>query len=743
MARVQPSDAYVFTKSTNDNQLRDKVVQDVPPGATPQHPSGNPSSLERVDEDLQSDTNWLDDVLEHSKHVLVETSPGIATLLNSDSSESLHHFRSALGDDVEVYLQTSLTYFHVPHTLLALRLRKTQNLPPCLQLRQLKSIIDRSLKTKDPNTLTMMWPLHNGRVVRALFALEGLAFAGKKVSLEEAASVRRSWSSCCFAIGAALGVSLGSWHCYLKVIQRQYGAAVAYSIARSFFFAQKLWILAVWSVLFGVILEQFERGSAERRILSAVMQVGVLAWGVMVAILGRNRNNILPAQSSSNTGEFMRPESLPNSDYRGSDGKRTRTIVLDTFVIPLTIFHFAFVIWAVYCMAQLLVHIVYIWGRCRDELKKDDNLEDCDATYWHGFNGFLATLATEVAIAILLIIFSEITKLIAWWLTSLRNLEKLLQKQYSQESIFIYMNIIERLIILTIICFVFTPQWMPPPANLSDIDCSGFLFGDSDMFCLQLHLSLETRQGIFKNIMVSAFVIEPFIEVLLKSVIPYLVMRLDRCARNLRCGCRACDCLVDGLAHLLALIFYFDCPKVGCIAYTWRGWPFQDLQAQVSEVGHHDQDDTQDSSSSADTSNSVVLDMLQQSVRREYEAIEEIKEIKLSFMWLLYFSFIYPYGVLAIVISRVLECQFDLAKLLLVCRRPFPEPDVLLHWTQVSFYVSAVCGAFGWNIGLFMLTYNEDLPMWSESARWGAAITLSVWQLLCMALMLTPLPSLK
>merc|ERR1719161_3068566 len=112
----------------------------------------------------------------------------------------------------------------------------------------------------------------------------------------------------------------------------------------------------------------------------------------------------------------------------------------------------------------------------------------------------------------------------------------------------------------------------------------------------------------------------------------------------------------------------------------------------------------------------------------------ELLELKLSFLWVVLFAPIMPAGVIPTLLARIIESNSDLAKMLFVRRRSFPEPGKTARRLQLVFMASAVAIAAAWSAMLSAVTYNDDL--WKEDkAAAAAAVSAGVgWVVTAVAL---------
>ena len=162
-----------------------------------------------------------------------------------------------------------------------------------------------------------------------------------------------------------------------------------------------------------------------------------------------------------------------------------------------------------------------------------------------------------------------------------------------------------------------------------------------------------------------------------------------------------CCCLAGGwLARLLAIIFVLDGEVTG-LRYVCRGKTFRETQqVQLSEVF-------------CEGSEENILGALEQIQLRKFDATDEIKELKLSFLFVLLFAPLQPLLVLPSLLARLLEVRTKLQKVFLVRRRNVPRDARLVHGPQEIFNLLALQGAIFWHLGLALMSYNDSLPSYS------------------------------
>jgi len=245
-----------------------------------------------------------------------------------------------------------------------------------------------------------------------------------------------------------------------------------------------------------------------------------------------------------------------------------------------------------------------------------------------------------------------------------------------------------------ILALTFVPEWTRHQADggasCSDLWSVGVV-GESSLACLQRRLPPDLRRYILTRSMKGPFVVAPFLAIIIKVVIPWVADRLDLLARRCVCHLHCCDVFGDALARLLALIFAYDGDHVGCFAFLTRGWPFADVTVETASSTLSDEQ--QDAEA-------LVHTALQEAALKPFEPLDELLELKLSFLWVVFFAPLKPLGVVPTFGARFLERHTDLTKLLYVRRRPFPGQAEIAHETQ---------SAFVWGAGLRFLVVGHAI----------------------------------
>uniref|UniRef100_A0A7S1R3E9 Uncharacterized protein n=1 Tax=Alexandrium catenella TaxID=2925 RepID=A0A7S1R3E9_ALECA len=202
------------------------------------------------------------------------------------------------------------------------------------------------------------------------------------------------------------------------------------------------------------------------------------------------------------------------------------------------------------------------------------------------------------------------------------------------------------------------------------------------------------RRWVFESLMRGPFIVAPFINIVVKAIIPKAAGCLDRsCGRPLRRSRFAWLGPARGILRFMTLIFTYDGKRVGCLAFVCRGGPFAPLAPDLPE-------------------REVAEAALEQFKMKPFEVEEELMEIEMTLLWLVFFMPLLPGGVIVTMVAKLAEVSTDLTKLLFVNRRPVPVDDVAMRREISTYAWCVVVTGLAWTLGLSLVTYNDDLYKW-------------------------------
>jgi len=379
--------------------------------------------------------------------------------------------------------------------------------------------------------------------------------------------------------------------------------------------------------------------------------------------------------------------------------------------------------------------LIYEWGQCLR------NSCDNAGAKW-GALAILPDLGVDILMALVFIVgLGEACKALAFQLTRLFNFRLMRRRYLMQTLVALFIESLAKVGIFTLLAFLFLPSWGAAAMEGSSESpyevCSGLLDYEiclglnichveedayccsGTLMCSRQLLPFSSRRSLFENWLVGPFVVAPFVDMVPQVIAPLLAGALSRLAddaettRN-KC-CRCCCCACGWLARFLAFIFVLDGEVTG-IRYVCMGSTFGPSQI------FHDDVDEDDSDTAADNLDGA----LEQAVRREYDALDGLKELKLSFLFVMLFAPIQPILVLPTLCARLLEVRSKLPKLFLVKRRNVPRDAALVHSTQETFAIRVVQVAFVWHVGIALVAYNTDLATANQDMLIGVWILTSI-----------------
>jgi len=516
----------------------------------------------------------------------------------------------------------------------------------------------------------------------------------------------------------------------LNSFRDQYGEAATFAHVWAFFYTQALWLLLPFVVLV-IILGLRPAATGKERVAFEVMKVGVIAWGGVIAALCSTRflgDHTLNEIEKKRQGKRRSSRLMMRSSHKDLGSPRTRRLTLIFAAIPCLLLFAISCTGTLLMMTNLILHIIFVWGDCYNIHTPEVPCRD--ATHKHGIFGWAAEVGCDVALAILFEIFFAISAALSCWIADLLHFEFETDHRYFQSMLEVFLSALERVGFVGSLAFAFVPQWAEPH-GLNTIDmsigCSDLWMGDSSYMCMQRRLPLEFRRWLLEKLMKGPFMVAPFIAILIKTIVPWVVYKLSQaCDYLIRCPGK-CICLapVRFVVRFFTLIFTLEGDNVGCFQFACKGWPF----SQVSE------DPAPDGSENEFLKEfpKGVLSVLDQGVLKPFEPDDELMELEMSFLWVLFFTPLKPFGVVTTLIAKVLEINFDMLKMLHVRRRSFPCDDKIMRREQTGFVNAVLLGSLGWTVGLSLITYNDDLYKWGVG---GGLIFLGMmlWLFFCAVL---------
>lgn len=634
----------------------------------------------------------------------------------------------------------------------------------------LRAIVDAAKAPDGP----CMWPVYLPKLCDALRFTEEAMVAGIEGSMDRLPL----WKRVLYWFRIYIPPGGGP---FLRIMEQQTGPEVTFGFARNQFFAQQLWVLGAFCLLWVCIGSKPESTGGDR-VKFEICKLFVVLWGIFVAFRKQEMTDHMFQEG------WQRPL-IPNPHYEELDSRvlacwRTWGKM---FLIgaPVLIAFTVCVNLTVLGATQLIIYEAFVWGDCA-------HLDCADPQVKHGFWGWVAEVGTDVLLAILFELFFAVGEALAEWLASLRNHKYEHDHNMSVKMLNLVLAAIERISTFGVMAFVFAPQWEEPPAGDSlDLErpCDDLIFGDGSLFCLQRRLPAPFRREIVRRLLHGPFFTAVFVKILVKVFAPKVAEGLDLLARRTTVDCwRPAKAVVHFVTRVLALIFSHDGDSVGCLDFIRYGWPFSDVVVHGSvqkeegpmpweELAACAHDATaaasrvlgtalgrvgalgrvawsvggkgkpapnpvetpeqapvcavpvveQDVAGAEMEQKDLLLRVLDEGVRKPFQPAEELLDIEMSFLWIVFFAQMFPIGVLTMLLGRVTMCKTNMAKLLYAQRRIFPEPSILIRAADIAFVRAAAFGAVGWSAGLTLMTYNDSLWRWNWGARAAVAVIVTLW----------------
>ncbi|CAE8622078.1 unnamed protein product [Polarella glacialis] len=575
---------------------------------------------------------------------------------------------------------------------------------PCVQLCILRTLVREAFESESS---LRMWPLQDPRVAESVLATEALAAAG----LLGCTRARRWWMRilyflriCTHSVGGPL----------FLLLRDLYGPTTAFSFKWAHCYVQALWVLAPWASLFLCLgVRPFDTGPG--RVQWEIFKAGVVVWcaGTGLSMWWHFRHQP-PARLPMVSIDTLEHRPAFPSHERVWSSRIKRHAKLLFIGWPSVLLFIALINFTFTGFTQLILYFRYTWDPDKtQELWTQLILTACDFSF-----------------AILLELYLPLGSALATWMATLSDHRSALDFAFVIEISTLVVAAMEKVVFFAVLAFQFVPEW-EESTGAEDLgrDCSHLLLGDYSIACLRLRLPFKRRQDIFESLMVGPFLISPFMKIFVRTGVPLLIRNWEFLSRQLF-GKGLMRKVTNTLTRLLLAMFVSDWTKLGGIRFLWRGWPFEVIAFKDNEAAGKWQEESMPMQhcfscftcckkpSAVQKPEMMVESTLRHYVRKVFDPKDELLELAESFMQMAFFGQVLPMGVLCVLLAQFLETKADLAKMLLVRRRSFPEPDGVPRATQSAFACAVLLAAVAWSVGLSLLTYNRDLWRWSLELQW-------------------------
>eukprot|EP00929_Paragymnodinium_shiwhaense_P037852 TRINITY_DN20086_c0_g1_i9.p1 TRINITY_DN20086_c0_g1~~TRINITY_DN20086_c0_g1_i9.p1 ORF type:complete len:346 (-),score=67.41 TRINITY_DN20086_c0_g1_i9:315-1352(-) len=283
------------------------------------------------------------------------------------------------------------------------------------------------------------------------------------------------------------------------------------------------------------------------------------------------------------------------------------------------------------------------------------------------------------------------------------------------------------------------------------------------VFCLGTILPYDKRKSLFKRSVKGPFMVAPFIRLVPTVMVPAIAKLLVKVSEAFtsvqhkmrkmerkalkervcldylyqavlclpRCILRILLVLIGRpLSRIVQLVFALDGDSVGGARYICRSeWifkPLRDISVPLrDETAVVLSSSLRRSSEREEDARKVMEGALRQSILKRFEPMDEILEIKMSFLLINFMAPLMPLGLPLTLLARLFEVRTKLTKLLLLRQRIIAGDPRLLQQTQAHFVaVVAKCSVL-WHVGLVVITYNPWLHMWPKYVAFGVWLAIS------------------
>ena len=422
-----------------------------------------------------------------------------------------------------------------------------------------------------------------------------------------------------------------------------------------------------------------------------------------------------------------------NPEYIPSDSSVKRYLWGTLVTASSLILFLSFATLVLSLVLQLKSYLIFEWGECI-RLRCDNAGEK-----W-GFTAVLVDIAVDILLALVFIVgLGEACKAMSFQLARVWNFRLMRTRHTVQSLISLCVEVMAKVGVFVILGFVFLPSWSEDSIHGSQLlpeeACSGRIDYDlckvigcdgSDPYCCSGTLScarqllpFSARRGLFENWLTGPFMVGPFVDLIPAVLAPILADKLaDLADEGASSRCGRCCCLSCGwLARFLAFIFVLDGGVTG-IRYVCLGKTFRETTCSAALTCSKKTDEVKDQEEIEEEVENVD-GALEQVTLREFDAMDEIKELKLNFIFVLLFAPLKPLLVLPTLLARLIEVRAKLQKVFLIRRRNVPRDAKLVHGPQEFFTVFAVIVACFWHFGLAFMAYNNELPSWNFGSILG------------------------
>lgn len=627
---------------------------------------------------------------------------------------------SELLDVADILCEANVPYLGEPRRMLVLRARESLGETPSTRLHNLQTSLATLLADGMPESGPFVWPLLSKKDLQEILDHNPHNFNENK---------------CCAWEKVLSNLFLWRWRTaikdYLNCLRDEVSPLTAYAFAYNMSFVQALWLLAPFCIAAAIWGDNGYHTPPVQRAVWEIFKAILVLWSAAFVASTWRRSQVMDLGTQGDMVDAVPPEGRRRKVAEG----RLCSALRFALAWLLTVIFTGLNAYIVFMYVQFNAWLTFKWGRC-----VEDGCHDPQVRF--GFWGWLAEVSSDIVQALLWLALMEINKSLGRLCADRRQHPTQEDRDRSVVQYTLFMEAFGKVLPLGVMGMLFVPAYSSIfNVSVSGEACRGHSFAlwlnPEFLMCLATEIDGARRRQHFVRMFNGPFTVAPFIAILMKVIVPLAALGLDWVARRWpRCKClpKWLAFPLVAIARILALILTFECDSVGCGGYVCQGTPFgepevvggiyqekrapQRLRAVAlrgagrpsagasSEVAasHHHHGDGPPMTLALRCCRAAI----DQGSRKQFQAFDEMMEVNLFFLFVVFFAPVKPLGALFLLFARGLECHTDLAKLLFVRRRAKPKGTKLAHTLHRWYSVSALCVSIVWSVLLSTVVFAPD-----------------------------------
>jgi len=587
----------------------------------------------------------------------------VALLFTEVNGQNAEQAFATIHEIVNVTYDATLSYFGKPCRFFVVKVLKGKHISGT-ELRQLKHLLERNQWSN-----VRMWPLHQKEYGIPLMQLDDQN---------------------------TIGQYFGWWNenqlSLLKSLRVTYGSKIAYCVAWVHLFTRSLWALVVMST---VVLFTKSDAAADNMLSKTtwlLLLIVLMCWSL--TILWRTsdlkKHPLLDAATSDADECDFEDDDDDDEDDEATVIRHVSHAVKHAQILYFPAFVYTIVVTLLLLsVIQLKLWLAYSWGDClRIRLQR----ECMYAVTKHGLGGWLANLGSNILLALIFLVLGPVARGLGVKIAQDYELSELRTKQVAL-NVGVTLEVLGKVGTFVFLGLVFVPKWVESEGTRRT-NCNHMfghaVFGESWFLCLHRQITVHERRQIFEDTMIGPLVVAPILIVTFRVFLPYVTYKLDKLSRRTVCCVEFCDSICDAVIRFFSYLFVYDKSFVGGLAFISQGWPFAAANGSDEHI------------------DPIARHALQQGAKKPFDPIHDVFFLKLSWLWMLFFLPVLPWGIFPTVVIWILEANNKLDEIMLVHRRSFPERARLIHPTLINFLNIVFVLAILWWAALLLLTYNDS-----------------------------------